>query len=72
MFRIEHKGKVHIFPKDQQDRDQFMDKCWFVVKNENKTDHVESYADIWIAHKYYGSVYDEKIMAVIKQLAANL
>lgn len=71
MFRIEHKGKVHVFSKDQLDRNQFMDKCWFLVKNETIHD-VEIYADIWIAHKYYGAVYDEKIMKVIKQLAANL
>lgn len=59
---IEYKGKLYIFKKPPNLTDKmFQDRSWFIVKNKN-LEHVESYADLWICWKYYGSEYGRELM----------
>lgn len=50
---------------------QFIDRCWFIVKNKNHA-NVEAYADLWLAWKYHGATYASDIMKTIQEMEKNV
>jgi hypothetical protein len=71
MCAIEYKGRVHTFVRPSgMSNKMFMDRSWYVVKNMG-VEHVESFADLWIAHRYYGVGYGKEITVRMMELASN-
>lgn len=73
-FIIEYKNDSIRFEHHpyitQLNETQFIDRCWFIVKNKNYAS-VEPYADLWLAWKYHGSTYNQEIMETLQILDQN-
>jgi hypothetical protein len=74
-FVIEFKNDSYLFEHHPDithlNETQFLDRCWFIVKNKNNA-IVEEYADLWLAWKYHGSTYNQEIMQVLHALDKNV
>jgi hypothetical protein len=74
-FIIEYKNDSFRFEHDPDtshlNETQFLDRCWFIVKNKNDA-HVDAYADLWLAWKYNGSTYNPEIMQTLQALDKNV
>lgn len=74
-FIIEYKTDSYQFKHDpdstQLNETQFIDRCWFIVKNKNYA-YVEAYADLWLAWKCQGSTYNPEIMQTLQTLDQNV
>lgn len=69
---IEYKGKLHFFEKTGQLTDKmFHDRSWFIVKNAT-AENVESYADLWVSHRYFGVIYSQHIMEKLGIYESNM
>lgn len=70
---IEYKGRMYPFvkPSNIGTEKMFLDRCWFIVKN-NDIENIESYADMWIAFKYYQSEYSKDNMEKIRHYEQNM
>ena len=68
---IEYKGRIHIFkcPPCYTEK-MFLDRSWYIVKNIN-VPCIEAYADIWVAHKYLQTEYENNIMEKIAEYEKN-
>ena len=65
-MNITHNGKLYLFKKDDnQSKDIYYDRCWFIARQEtkNEEDNIlnKQLSDIYINMKYLGCRYSKDI-----------
>ena len=74
-FLIEYKGETHNFVHRPDhtllNEAQFINRCWFIVKNKNEP-NVQAYADLWLSWKYHGSTYSTASMQLLEVYDHNV